>query len=77
MIELIRSEDAVFVSWLEMRLGELGIKPHVLDAYTSSAYAGALSAVRFRVMVGDEEIDRARRALDEAERLAADGRADG
>ena len=51
MIELTRSGDAVFVSWLEMRLGELGIKTVVLDAHTSSAYGGALAAVAVAILL--------------------------
>lgn len=63
MIELIRSEDPVFVSWLEMRLGELCIKVHVLDGYTASAYGGALGAIQLRVMVDEADLARARRLL--------------
>ena len=63
MIELIRSEDPVFVSWLEMRLRERGIKAHVLDTYTASAYGGALGAIQRRVMVDDADLPRARELL--------------
>ena len=66
MIELTRSGDAVFVSWLEMRLGELGIKTVVLDAHTSSAYGGALGAVQRRIMVDEADLDRSRQVLAEA-----------
>lgn len=66
MIELIRSEDPVLISWLEMRLRELGITIHVLDAYTASAYAGALGAVQRRVMVDEADLIRAQRLLAEA-----------
>ena len=66
MIELTRSDDAVFVSWLEMRLGELGIKTVVLDAHTSSAYGGALAAVQRRIMVDEADLDRSRQVLAEA-----------
>ena len=71
MIELTRSDDAVFISWLEMRLGELGIKAVVLDTHASSVYGGALSAVQRRVMVEEADLDRSRRLLAEA---AAAGR---
>jgi Putative prokaryotic signal transducing protein len=66
MIELTRSDDAVFVSWLQMRLDELGIKTVILDTYTSSAYGGALSAVQRRVMVNEADLARCRRLLAEA-----------
>ncbi len=66
MIELTRSGDAVFVSWLEMRLGELGIKTVVLDTHTSSVYGGALAAVQCRIMVAEADLDRSRHVLAEA-----------
>jgi hypothetical protein len=66
MIELTRSDDAVFVSWLEGRLGELGIKTVIFDEHTSSVYGGALGAVQRRVMVDEADLDRSRRVLAEA-----------
>jgi putative signal transducing protein len=66
MIELTRSDDAVFVSWLQMRLGELGIKTIVLDTHTSSVYGGALGAVQRRIMVDEADLDRSRHVLAEA-----------
>jgi Putative prokaryotic signal transducing protein len=72
MVELVRSDDAVFVSWLEMRLGELGIKVVVLDTHTSSIYGGALSAVQRRVMVDEADLDRSRRLLADAAAISRD-----
>jgi hypothetical protein len=66
MIELVRSEDPVLISWLEMRSRELGINIHVLDAHTASAYGGAVGAIQRRVMVDDADLARARRLLAEA-----------
>lgn len=66
MIELIRSEDPVLISWLEMRSRELGINIHVLDAYTAGAYGGAVGAIQRRVMVDEADLIRARRLLAEA-----------
>ncbi|HYN38804.1 MAG TPA: DUF2007 domain-containing protein [Rhodospirillales bacterium] len=77
MIELIRSENPVLISWLEMRLGEAGIKAHVLDAYTASAYGGALAAVQRRIMIDEDDLPRARRLLEEAANAGAMGPADG
>jgi hypothetical protein len=68
MMELTRTEDVVFASWLEMRLGQAGIKAYFLDAYTSGVYGGALGAVQRRVMVDDDDLPAARRLLQEAEK---------
>jgi hypothetical protein len=75
MIELVRSEDPVLISWLEMRSRELGINIHVMDAYTASAYGGAVGAIQRRVMVDDADLMRARCLL--AEVAAASEQADG
>jgi hypothetical protein len=78
MIELVRSEDPVLISWLEMRSRELGINIHVLDTYTASAYGGAVGAIQRRVMVDDSDLMRARRLLTEvAARDAGSERAGG
>ena len=63
MIELTRSRDAVFVSWLEMRLGALGIRTIVLDTHTSSVYGGALAAVQRRIMVDEADLHRSLHVL--------------
>lgn len=73
MIELTRSDDAVFVSWLQVRLGELGIHTVILDAHTSSAYGGALSAVWCRVMIDEDDLERGRRVLAEAGAVGQNG----
>lgn len=73
MIELIRSEDPVLISWLEMRLRELGIKAHVLDGHTASVYGGALGAIQRRVMVHDADLIRARRLLAELREAGGNG----
>jgi len=77
MIELIRSDDPVLVSWLEAQLRTTGITAHVLDAYTASAYGGALGAVQRRVMVEEQDLPRARLLLAEAARREAAGNDDG
>ena len=65
MIELTRSDNAVFVSWLELRLAELGIEAIVLDTHTCSIYGGALPAVQRRVMVNEADLRRSRQLLNE------------
>ncbi len=68
MIELIRSDDPVLVSWLDAQLRATGIAAHVLDVFTASAYGGALGAVQRRVMVDEADLPRARLLLAEADR---------
>ena len=80
MIELIRTGDAVLVSWLEMRLSEQGIKAFVLDDFTCSLYGGALDAIARRVMVDEADLPASRLILAEAQRqgvaIAGDAGAD-
>jgi hypothetical protein len=70
MIELIRTDDPVLLSWLETRLAEIGIEVFVFDGHTSSAYAGALDGVSRRLMVAEEDISRAKRVVAEGRGLA-------
>ncbi len=67
MLELIRTDDLVFASWLESRLAGAGITAYVFDAYTSSLYGSALDAVQRRILVEEDDLFRARRVLQEAE----------
>ena len=70
MIELIRTDDPVLLTWLQSRLDEEGIPSVVFDAYTSGLYGGALGAVGRRVMVDDDDLSRAQLILEEGHRLA-------
>ena len=69
MIELVRSNDPVFLSWLLAALRQEGIDPLVLDAYTSAA-EGSISAIPRRVVVAEEDADNARRFLALADALS-------
>lgn len=68
MIELVRSNDAVFLSWLTMRLEQEGIDAVVLDSHMAVA-DGSIPAIQRRVMVIDGDIGRARLVLSEADDL--------
>ena len=68
MIELVRSNDPVFLSWLLAALQHEGIETFVLDAYASAA-DGSISAIPRRVMVDDGDEPRARRVLAQADEL--------
>ena len=69
MIELVRSNDPVFLSWLIAALQQEGIEPLVLDVHTS-AVEGSISAIPRRVAVAAEDEPRARRVLALADELA-------
>ncbi len=68
MEELVRTNDAVFLSWLTARLNGDNIGAVVLDAHTS-VMEGSISAIQRRVMVGSRDLVRARRLLAEAEKI--------
>tara|TARA_Y100000588_G_scaffold131137_1_gene143718 strand:- start:29 stop:247 length:219 start_codon:yes stop_codon:yes gene_type:complete len=63
--ELFRSNELVFMSWAEALLKSENIEMIVLDGHMS-VMEGSVSAIPRRVMVADEDYDRARRALEAA-----------
>ena len=65
LVELLRTNDAVKLSWLTALLAAEGIEAIVLDAHTS-AIEGSIGAIPRRAMVRDEDAVRARRILAEA-----------
>jgi len=70
MIELIRTNDPVFLSWLTARLEGEAIAAVVLDNH-ASVIEGSISAIQRRVMVNEVDLARAQWILDEAERIQA------
>ena len=69
MVELIRTNDPVLLSWLTAALAEARIEAIVLDVHTS-ILEGSVSAIPRRVMVDDNDLARAKRLVDEADRIA-------
>ena len=69
MVELIRTNDPVMLSWLLAALAENNIDSDVLDVHTS-IMEGSISAIPRRLMVRDADLARARRVLAEAEAIA-------
>ncbi len=65
MVELLRTNDAVRLSWLQALLADARIEVLVLDEYTSNL-EGSIGALPRRMMVDDDDLIRARRVLDEA-----------
>jgi hypothetical protein len=66
MKELIRTNDAVRLSWLQAVLAEADIEVIVLDLHTSSV-EGSIGAIPRRLMVADADHFRASAALRNAE----------
>lgn len=62
MRELLRSNDAVMLSWVIAVLKGEGIQAVLLDGHTS-AVEGSILAIPRRLMVGEEDYVRARRIL--------------
>jgi hypothetical protein len=65
MMELTRSNDVVFLSWLRAFLADAGIETMVLDGHTSIV-EGSIGAIPRRLMVPDRDHERAKAMLDEA-----------
>ncbi len=65
MKELLRTNELVFLSWAEAMLRAEGIESFVLDGHTS-VVEGSTYAIRRRMMVVDEDYDRARRLMIDA-----------
>lgn len=66
MKELVRTNDAVRLSWLQAVLAEAGIESLVLDSHTSIV-EGSIGAIPRRLMVADADHPRASAALRQAE----------
>ncbi|MEQ8442905.1 MAG: DUF2007 domain-containing protein [Alphaproteobacteria bacterium] len=65
MKELLRTNDPVELSFLEVLLKDSGIESVVFDAHTSIA-EGSIGILPRRIMVLDEDYSRARRLLQDA-----------
>jgi hypothetical protein len=63
MKELIRTNDIVFISWLQATLADDGIEAVVFDQY-ASAIEGQVGPIQRRVMVLDEDFSRAQWIMD-------------
>ena len=72
MVELIRSNDLVHLSWAQAMLQGAGIPCMLADQYTSSM-EGGIDALPRRLMVPEAQLQEARRVLDEAARAPVEG----
>jgi hypothetical protein len=62
MIEVLKTNDPVKLSYAVALLKESGCHPQVLDRFMS-AVEGSVSAIQRRVLVPDDEGDKAKRLL--------------
>lgn len=69
--ELIRSNDPVRLSFLTALLADAGIGALLLDTH-SSIMQGSIGILEQRLMVGDDDLDAARRLLVEADQVPQD-----
>ena len=69
MIELVKTSDAVRLSFLRAVLKNAGIESTVFDAGAGSLWGTAITA---RLMVDDADLNQAKRVLAEAERALED-----
>jgi hypothetical protein len=65
MVELLRTNDLVLLSFLEALLRDAGIEPVTLDAH-ASVMDGSVAAIPRRLMARREDASRARRLLEDA-----------
>ena len=68
MIELIRTNDIVLISWLTARLESLNIDMVIFDGH-ASVMDGSISAIPRRIMVLEEDLAQAQELLVEAEKI--------
>ncbi|BBK38151.1 hypothetical protein STAQ_32290 [Allostella sp. ATCC 35155] len=65
MVELLRTNDVVRLSWLSALLADAGIGAIVLDGH-ASLMEGSIGAIQRRLMVDAGDLTAARRLLAEA-----------
>ena len=65
MVELLRTNDPVLISYVQALLGGAGVSVVVLDGHMS-IMEGSVGALPRRLMVGQDDLGRARAVLREA-----------
>lgn len=65
MLEILRTNDPVELSWAMALLADAAIAAVVLDTHTS-VLEGSIGVLPRRVMVGDDDVGHARRVLGDA-----------
>lgn len=72
MVELVRTNNPVLLSWLLAELAARDIDAVVLDVHTSIV-EGSISAIPRRLMVADDDLARGQAVLAVADALGAAG----
>jgi Putative prokaryotic signal transducing protein len=62
MVELLRTNDLVYLSFVQHTLNEAGIEHLVLDQY-ASAVEGSISAIPRRIVLEPENLSRAQKLI--------------
>lgn len=62
MKEILRSNDLVYLSWVEAVLRDAGLTPVLMDQH-ASAVEGGILAIQRRVMISDEDESQAQHVL--------------
>ncbi len=65
MREVLRTNDPVRLSWLQVLLRDQGVEAMVLDTHTS-ILEGSAGAIMRRLVVSDDDFDQACRVLEES-----------
>ncbi len=65
MVELLRTNDPVLISWLQALLADENIETFVLDVHVS-VVEGSANAIPRRLMVEDGDLARARQLMEES-----------
>ncbi len=65
MQEVLRTNDAVKISWIQALLADAGIEAVILDTHTS-ILEGSIGAIPRRICVADADAGRARAILAQA-----------
>lgn len=72
MVELLRSNDLVTISWAQAMLAAAGIACELFDDH-ASAIDGSIGALPRRLMVAEADLERARTVLREAATVGPGG----
>lgn len=71
MVELLRTNDPVLISWLQALLADDDIPCVVLDTHVS-ILEGSAGAIPRRLMVDDDDLERAKLLMEQSQEFIRD-----